>query len=71
MITQTWPVRNGTEGFELMYPTSRLSRIDKGEGMTGVGIKPELYIPWTPEHIFMDKDMEKAIELLETKVVSK
>ena len=52
-----------TEGFELMYPTSRLSRIDKGEGMTGVGIKPELYIPWTPEHIFEDKDMEKAIEL--------
>ena len=59
-----------TEGFELWYPTSRLSRIDKGEGMTGVGIKPELYIPWTPEHIFTDKDMEKAIELLETKVVS-
>ena len=59
-----------TEGFELMYPTSRLSRIDKGDGMTGVGIKPELYIPWTPEHIFSDKDMEKAIELLETKVVS-
>ena len=60
-----------TEGFELMYPTSRLSRIDKGKGMTGVGIKPELYIPWTPEHIFVDKDMEKAIELLETKVGSK
>ena len=60
-----------TEGFELMYPTSRLSRIDKGEGMTGVGIEPELYIPWTPEHIFKDKDMEKAIALLETKVVSK
>jgi hypothetical protein len=59
------------EGFELMYPTSRLSRIDKGEGMTGVGIKPELYIPWTPEHIFVDKDMEIAIELLETKVGSK
>ena len=54
-----------------MYPTSRLSRIDKGEGMTNVGIKPELYIPWTPEQIFVDKDMEKAIELLETKVVSK
>jgi hypothetical protein len=60
-----------TEGFELWYPTSRLSRIDKGEGMTGVGIKPELYIPWTPEHIFVDKDLEKAIELLETKVGSK
>ena len=65
LAIKKWP-----EGFELMYPTSRLSRIDKGEGMTGVGIKPELYIPWTPEHIFMDKDMEKAIELLETNVVS-
>ncbi|MBO1913446.1 hypothetical protein J4G37_52620, partial [Microvirga sp. 3-52] len=63
LASKKWP-----EGFELMYPTSRLSRIDIGKGMTKVGIIPEIYIPWTPEHIFVDKDMEKAIELLETKV---
>lgn len=56
------------EGFELMYPTSRLSRIDKGEGMTGIGIKPELYIPWTPEHIKTDVDVEKAIAILSTRI---
>ncbi|MDW0114198.1 S41 family peptidase [Sporosarcina saromensis] len=57
------------EGFELMYPTSRLSRIDKGEGMTGVGITPHVYIPWTPEHLEEDVDMKKALELLSTEKV--
>lgn len=52
------------DGFELMYPSSRLSRIDKGEGMTGVGIKPHIHFPWTPEHINEDLDMKKAFELL-------
>lgn len=52
------------EGFELMYPSSRLSRIDKGEGMTGVGITPHIHIPWTPEHIKEDIDVKKAFELL-------
>ncbi|MCG7346347.1 S41 family peptidase [Sporosarcina sp. ACRSL] len=53
------------EGFELMYPSSRLSRIDKGEGMTGVGITPHIHIPWTPEHIDEDIDIKKAFELLQ------
>ena len=52
------------EGFELMYPSSRLSRIDKGQGMTGVGIAPHIHIPWTPEHIEEDFDVKKAFELL-------
>lgn len=29
--------------FELWYPTSRLSRVDKGEGMSGIGIQPHIY----------------------------
>ncbi|MGE8202956.1 S41 family peptidase [Heyndrickxia sp. NPDC080065] len=53
--------------FELWYPTSRLSRIDKGEGMTGVGIKPNIYIPWTPKHIFEDIDLQEGIKLLDQK----
>ncbi|WP_339253441.1 S41 family peptidase [Sporosarcina sp. FSL W8-0480] len=59
LVTAKW-----AEGFELMYPSSRLSRIDKGEGMTGVGIVPHEYIPWTPEHIVEDIDVKKALELL-------
>lgn len=50
--------------FELWYPTSRLSKIDQGNGMTGVGIEPDLYIPWTPEHIFEDVDLKKALVIL-------
>ena len=34
--------------------------------MTGVGIKPHLYIPWTPEHLNVDVDMESALEVLST-----
>lgn len=50
--------------FELWYPTSRLSRIDEGKGMTGVGITPHVHIPWTPEHIFEDIDMKMALNIL-------
>ena len=56
-----------TVGFELMYPTSRLSRIDKGMGMTGKGIEPDLYIPWTPSHLDYDIDLEKALDYLSAK----
>ena len=52
------------EGFELWYPTSKLKRVDNGKGMTGIGIEPDVYIPWTPEHIHEDVDMKKALELL-------
>jgi hypothetical protein len=56
--------RNWDEGFQFMYPTSRLSRIDRGMGMTGKGIAPDLYVPWTPEHLNRDADLEKALEWL-------
>jgi hypothetical protein len=50
-----------------MYPTSRLSRIDKGEGMTGKGIEPDIYIPWTPEHLETDVDLKRALQVLASK----
>ncbi|WP_432361719.1 S41 family peptidase [Sporosarcina sp. UB5] len=59
LISMKWE-----EGFELMYPSSCLSRIDKGQGMTGVGITPHIHIPWKPEHIEEDVDVKKAFELL-------
>lgn len=52
------------EGFEFSYPTSRLSRIDKGLGMTGKGVEPDLYVPWTPQQLAFDIDLEKALEVL-------
>ncbi|MCZ2256868.1 S41 family peptidase [Sporosarcina sp. G11-34] len=52
------------EGFELWYPTSKLKRVDDGKGMTGIGIAPDIYIPWTPQHIHEDVDMKQALALL-------
>lgn len=51
--------------FRLMYATSRHNRVDKGNGMKGIGIAPDIYIPWTPEMLERDIDMEKALEILE------
>ncbi|MFB7141936.1 S41 family peptidase [Gottfriedia sp. NPDC056225] len=50
--------------FELMYPTSRLSRIDKGQGMSGKGIEPHIYIPWNPNHLEKDIDLNYAMSIL-------
>ncbi|MBT2636879.1 S41 family peptidase [Bacillus sp. ISL-39] len=52
------------EGYELWYPTSRLSRIDHGRGMTGVGIEPHIYIPWSPRHLEDDVDLAAAMKLV-------
>lgn len=47
-----------------MYGTSRMDQIDYRELDAEPGIKPDIYIPWTPEHIYNDVDMEKAMEIL-------
>ena len=60
LAKKKWP-----SGFVMMYPTSRLSRIDQGKGMTGVGILPHVHIPWTPAHLQQDIDLEYALRLLE------
>ncbi|MFA6941756.1 MAG: S41 family peptidase [Clostridiaceae bacterium] len=52
---------------QLWYPTSRISSIDEGKGLNGIGVVPKIYIPWTPEHIEKDVDIEKAIEYLLSK----
>ena len=64
LVSKKW-----SEGFEFMYPTSRLSRIDKGLGMTGKGIEPDLYVPWTPQHLNLDVDLEKALDYLSTETI--
>ncbi|WP_345239323.1 S41 family peptidase [Pontibacillus salipaludis] len=50
--------------FQLMIPTTKLLRVDEGKGMNGVGIKPDLHIPWTPENIKRDVDVEEALAYL-------
>jgi C-terminal processing protease CtpA/Prc len=51
--------------FQLCYPTSRISSIDSGKGLSWVGVQPHVHIPWTPEHIDEDVDLKKALELID------
>lgn len=52
------------EQFQFLYPTSRNKLIDDGKGITGKGHQPHHYIPWTPEHLERDVDLEAALKHL-------
>ena len=51
--------------FVVYYPTSRRLAIDDGGEMSGKGIPVDVFVPWTPEFLKRDKDMEKVFELTE------
>lgn len=53
--------------FEFMYPTSRNLYLDKGIQMRNHGIPVDVYVPWTPEHLKRDVDLEKVFELIDEK----
>lgn len=48
--------------FQLMYPTTKSSRVDEGQGMSDKGIQPDIYVPWTPSHLQQDVDLNRAIQ---------
>lgn len=48
--------------YALVYPTSRLLALDHGEGMMGKGVEVDEYIPWTPEHLERDVDLEYVLD---------
>lgn len=52
--------------FQLVYPTSRAKRIDAGKGILHKGVPVDVYIPWTPEHLEKDIDLEYIINRLGT-----
>ena len=52
--------------YVLHYPISRSKAIDSGNGTRGKGLQPDIFIPWTPQHIFDDIDLAKAIDWLTT-----
>lgn len=54
------------EQFRLIFPTSRYLGIDTGKGMTDIGILPDVHIPWTPEHLERDVDLDMALDFLAT-----
>lgn len=52
------------DDYKLLFPTSRWLAIDDNKGMTDKGIEPDIVIPWTPEHLAHDVDLEKALSFL-------
>jgi len=56
-----------SDDFSLLYATSVYEGAKYGKGYDNVGVKPDIYIPWTPEHIDRDVDLEYAIEVLKKK----
>lgn len=51
------------EVFQLMYPTSKMASVIE-KRFTYNGIEPDIYIPWTPEHIESDLDLREALKIL-------
>ena len=52
--------------YVLHYPTSRSRAIDSGKGTRGKGLQPDIFVPWTPRHLFEDVDLTAAVRWLET-----
>ncbi len=50
--------------YRLLYPTSKSSRIDLNEGIDNSGVQPDIYIPWTPDHIEVDVDLRGALQYI-------
>ncbi len=47
--------------FTLYYPISRLETKTEVDDIHGKGIQPDVYIPWTPEHLEKDIDLVSAV----------
>lgn len=50
--------------FYLYYPISRADWIDRGAGIDGVGVQPDIHLPWTPAMITEDRDLAFAEQFL-------
>lgn len=47
--------------YVLFYPTSRSRAIDRGEGMRGRGVLPDIFVPWSLKHFEKDVDVSIAL----------
>jgi hypothetical protein len=47
--------------YQLMYPTTKVCK----NGINGIGVEVDLYIPWTPEHLKRDLDLEKVMSIIQ------
>lgn len=51
--------------FRFEYPTKRSLRIDQGKGQMHTGVPVDIHIPWTPEHLERDVELETALQLID------
>ena len=51
--------------FSFMYPMKRSLLLDRGEGQARKGVPVDIHIPWTPEHLERDVELETALRLIE------
>lgn len=49
--------------YQLMYPTSKINK----NGINGIGVGVDIYIPWTPDHLKKDIDLEIVLSMLNKK----
>lgn len=54
---------NYYDEYIFIYPTSRLVALDTDPGMMRHGIPVDVYIPWTPEHLYKDITLEEALKM--------
>lgn len=52
------------DDYYFIYPTSRALYLDKNIQMRNHGVPVDIYIPWTPEHLDRDVDLDKVMELI-------
>jgi len=64
LVIQNWGGK-----YELYYPMSKLESLTTHHPVFGTGIHPNVHVPWSPEFLIKDKDLEKALEILNEKAV--
>jgi C-terminal processing protease CtpA/Prc len=45
--------------YQFIYPTTKI----KKNHINGIGVAVDVYIPWTPEHLVKDVDLERALSM--------
>ena len=49
--------------YEFVYS---IAKMNQKYATNGIGISPDIYIPWTPEHLKEDKDLSYVLELIKS-----
>lgn len=56
-------------GYTLQYATSKSDSVERGCGIDGKGIAPDILLPWNPDMLERDIDLETAVSYIEHGIV--